>query len=111
MRIALFGITGAVGSRIANEALDRGHSVVGVVRDASNVSLRHPNLQYITGNVLDPVSVAAVVKGSDTVISAVGPGNFERSAFLADAARSLFSGVKQAGVDRLLFVGGAGSLE
>lgn len=111
MRIALFGITGAVGSRIAKEALDRGHSVVGVVRDASNVSLRHPNLQYVTGNVLDPVSVAAVVKGSDAVISAVGPGNFEHSAFLVDAARSLFSGIKQAGVDRLLLVGGAGSLE
>jgi hypothetical protein len=111
MRITIFGITGNAGSRIAKEALDRGHSVVGVVRDTSQPPLQHPNLQLVTGNVLDPASVAAAAKGSDAVISAVGPGNFERSPFLAGAAQSLIAGLNQAGVDRLLIVGGAGGLE
>jgi uncharacterized protein len=111
MRIVIFGITGQVGSRIAKEALDCGHQVVGVARDTSKPPLQHPNLQLVAGNVLDPASVAAVVKVSDAVVSAVGPGNFERSSFLVETARSLIAGLKQAGVDRLIFVGGAGGLE
>jgi putative NADH-flavin reductase len=33
MRIVIFGVTGNIGRRVAVEALDRGHEVVGVVRD------------------------------------------------------------------------------
>jgi uncharacterized protein YbjT (DUF2867 family) len=33
MRIVLFGATGNVGRRVAAGALNRGHEVVGVVRD------------------------------------------------------------------------------
>src|SRR5438132_1173915 len=97
MRIAIFGSSGNVGSRIAKEASDRGHTVIGVTRKSANV--------------LDVASIAAAVKGADAVVSAVGPGNFERSSFLADAARALFAGLEQANVNRLLIVGGAGSLE
>jgi uncharacterized protein len=111
MRITIFGITGNAGSRIAKEALERGHAVVGVVRDTGKPPLEHPDLQLTPGDVTAPASVAAAVKGSDAVVSAVGPGNFERSPFLADAARSLIAGLKNAGVERLLFVGGAGTLE
>ncbi len=111
MRISIFGITGNVGSRIAKEALDRGHSVVGVVRDTTKAPFQHPHLQLGSGDVTDPLSVAASVKGSDVVVSAVGPGNFERSPFLANAAKSLVAGLKQTSVERLLLVGGAGSLE
>ena len=111
MQIAIYGITGNAGSRIAKEALEQGHSVVGVVRDTSKPPLQHPNLQLVTGDILDPASVAEVVKGSDAVVSAVGPGNFERTPFLANAAKSLFAGLRQAGVKRVLIVGGAGGLE
>ena len=111
MRITIFGITGNAGQRIAKEALDRGHTVVGVVRDSGKAPLAHPHLELVAGNVLDSQSVAAAVKGADAVVSAIGPGNFERTPFLADAARSLLAGLKQAGVDRLLVVGGAGTLE
>jgi putative NADH-flavin reductase len=111
MRIVIFGVTGNAGSRIAQEALDRGHTVVGVVRDTSKSPLQNAKLQLAAGNVLDAASVAAVVKGADAVVSAVGPGNFERTPFLADAAQAIITGLKQAGVKRLLLVGGAGVLE
>jgi len=97
MRIAIFGSSGNVGSRIAKEASDRGHTVIAVTRKSANV--------------LDPASIASAVKGADAVVSAVGSGNFERSSFLADAARALFAGLEQANVNRLLIVGGAGGLE
>jgi putative NADH-flavin reductase len=111
MRIALFGITGNAGRRIASEALDRGHFVVGVVRDTTKGSTEHPNLTMFAGNVLDPASVAEAVKDCDAALSAVGPGNFEHTTFLADAAKALIAGLVQADVKRLLFLGGAGTLE
>jgi putative NADH-flavin reductase len=112
MRIAIFGITGKAGSRIAREALSRGHDVVGVARDFSKVPLEHARLQLVKGDVLDPASVASAVRGADAVISAVGPANFERTnPFLKNAVQSLLDGVRQAGIKRLLLVGGAGGLE
>jgi uncharacterized protein len=109
MRIVIFGVTGNVGSRIAREALRRGHSVMGVVRVPGPAPI--DGVQTVVGNVLDAASVAAVVRGTDAVVSAVGPGNFERSPFLADAAKALIAGLREAGVKRLVVVGGAGGLE
>ena len=109
MRIVIFGVTGNAGSRIAAEALRRGHSVIGVVREPGQAAIE--GVEMVKGDVLDPASVAGAVRGSDVVISAVGPGNLERSPFLADAAKALIAGLQEAGVKRLVVVGGAGGLE
>jgi putative NADH-flavin reductase len=58
--------------------------------------------------------VAEVVRGADAVISAISPRPNARglpAPKLVDNARALIAGLKQAGVRRVLFVGGAGSLE
>ncbi|ARF59483.1 NAD(P)-dependent oxidoreductase [Streptomyces gilvosporeus] len=111
--IALFGANGTIGSRILNEALQRGHQVTAVVRDPAKITTSHPNLTVTTGDVLDPASVAAVAKGKDVVVSAVGGGGAEgHRATIEPAAKSLVSGVRTLGDEapRLISVGGAGSL-
>jgi putative NADH-flavin reductase len=60
MRIIVFGITGRIGSRVAKEALDRGHEVTGIARDPSSFTLKHPKLQVAKGDVTDASSVASV---------------------------------------------------
>lgn len=40
MRIALIGISGRVGSRLAAELLKRGHAVTGIARDISKVEAK-----------------------------------------------------------------------
>jgi putative NADH-flavin reductase len=52
-----------------------------------------------------------VVKGHDAVLSAYGPGGDDPDRTLVTAARALITGLKAAGVNRLVVVGGAGSLE
>lgn len=110
MKIAMFGGTGTIGQRIVLEALTRGHEVTAIVRDAGKVTQSHSNLNVVTGDILNPASVADRVSGLDVVISAFGPKKGEEST-LVEATRSLIAGVKQAGVNRLISVGGAGSLE
>ncbi|MEU3351955.1 NAD(P)H-binding protein [Streptomyces sp. NPDC037389] len=112
-KIALFGANGTIGTRVLREALDRGHQVTAVVRDPAKLTEQHPNLTVTTGDVLDPVSVAAVAKGQDVVVSAVGGGDGPgHIATIKPAAESLVTGLRTLGdtAPRLITVGGAGSL-
>lgn len=110
MKVVLFGATGTIGQRILKEALSRGHEVTAVVREISRLNEEHERLQVVTGDLLDPGSVAEAVKGHEAVITAYGP-KFGAEGELLEATRSLIEGMRRAEVSRLLIVGGAGSLE
>ncbi|HEU4456171.1 MAG TPA: NAD(P)H-binding protein, partial [Longimicrobium sp.] len=112
MKIVIFGATGQVGQRIVREALSRGHEVVGVVRDPAK-SDGPEGIPLVQGDATDAASVASAVAGADAVVSAVSPrpGSTGSAPTLVAAARGLIAGLRQAGVKRLLVVGGAGSLE
>lgn len=109
MNITIFGATGKVGQALVREALNRGHDVTAVVRDASRLKIEHERLHAVEGNLLDPATVERNAKGREAVISAYGPKPGEEEELL-EAARSLLEGVRRAGTKRLLVVGGAGSL-
>lgn len=113
MKIVLFGATGHVGQRIVREALERGHDVVGVVRDPARSQAPDPRVRLVQGDATDPASVARVARGPDAVVSSVSPrpGTTGTAPSLSDVARGLIAGLREAGVKRLLVVGGAGSLE
>ncbi len=114
MKIVLFGATGNVGTRIAGEARRRGHDVVGVVRDPAAVQPPAPGVSLARGDATDAASVAGVARGADAVVNAISPRPNQRglpAPSLVAAARSLLAGLRQAGVKRLVVVGGAGSLE
>ncbi|MGK4578752.1 NAD(P)-dependent oxidoreductase [Kitasatospora sp. HPMI-4] len=112
-KIVIFGASGTIGSRILDEALRRGHQATAVVRDPARLTRSDPNLTVVTGDVLDPESVAAVAKGHDVVVSAVGGGDGPgHIATIRPAAESLVAGLRTLGdgAPRLIAVGGAGSL-
>lgn len=110
MKLILFGPTGMIGSRILNEALSRAHTVTAVTRDPSRFPVSHENLTVVAGNALDPASVVSVVNGHDAVLSAIGTSG-SLVEVIVDAAHSLIEGLSQAGIRRLVVVGGAGVLE
>jgi uncharacterized protein len=112
MKIALIGATGFVGSAILHEALQRGHEVTAIVRDPEKLK-PHPKLHPQKADVQHEDEIARLVAGHDAVISAFNPGwsNPDIYALQVKGTRAIINGVKRAGVKRLLFVGGAGSLE
>src|SRR6185436_3760649 len=114
MKIVLFGATGNVGRRVAAEALSRGHEVVGVVRDPAAVTASDPRVGLVKGDATRADSVAEVVRGADAVVSAISPRPNTRglaAPSLVENARAIIAGLGRTGVKRVLFVGGAGSLE
>jgi len=114
MRIVLFGATGNVGRRVAAEALSRGHEVVGVVRDPAAGAASDARVRLMRGDATNADSVAELVRGADAVVSAISPRPNARglaAPSLVENARAIIAGLQRAGVKRVLFVGGAGSLE
>ena len=114
MSIVVFGASGNIGSNIRKEALTRGHRVTAVTRSAKLEP--QPDLTALQADISNADDVARIVAGHDAVISAYSPGLRNYSAedaaeLIRRAHDSLFSGVKQAGVKRLIIVGGVGSLE
>lgn len=111
MKIAIFGATGNIGSRIVNEALNRGHNVTAVMRHPEDYKLQAPHLRVSRGDLFKTQDVEAAVFDHDAVVSAY---NFTKGAApstIVEVTVPLINGLKQAGVKRLIVVGGAGSLE
>lgn len=102
MKVALIGVSGRVGTRLLTELLRRGHEVTGIARDVRGVAAR-PGLQLKSGDATRAAELAPLLAGHDAVISAMK--------FATADAPALIDALKQAGVPRLLVVGGAGSLE
>jgi len=74
MKLALIGATGFVGSRVLNEALERGHQVTAIVRNIERLPA-HPNMIPRQADVQDFESISSAVAGHDCVICAYNPGH------------------------------------
>lgn len=104
-KIGIVGATGKAGSRIMKEALDRGHEVTAIVRDASK--LENKTVPVLEKDVFD--LKAGDLQGFDIVVNAFGaPGGQEHQH--VDAGNVLIEAMKGAPNTRLIVVGGAGSL-
>jgi len=101
MKIAIIGVTGNAGSRIATELLNRGHKVTGIARHPEKLQPRL-DLTLVQGDVKNEAELAGLLAGHDAAIHTVR--------FLDTDSRSMIAAAKKAGV-RLLVVGGASSLE
>lgn len=102
MKIALIGATGSVGSRVAAEALARGHRVTAVSRHPDKVEAQ-PGLQAVAGDLSDPRKLAEALKDHDVVVSAVRFRDYQPA--------QLLQAYRASGAGRLVVVGGAGSLK
>ncbi|EJE48790.1 putative NADH-flavin reductase [Acidovorax sp. CF316] len=111
MKIALIGATGFVGSAVLEELLRRQHQVTALARNPGKIAARE-GLTVVQADAQDAAQVAQAVAGQDAVVNAYNPGWTVpdiHDQFLV-GTRAIYAGVKQAGVKRLLVVGGAGSL-
>ena len=111
MHIALIGASGFIGSALRDEALGRGHRVTALVTRPERLEA-HPKLSAVRADVLDAEMLAQQLKGADLVLSAFsGHAQADTQDYYLRGIQAIIAATKQAGVPRLLVVGGAGSLE
>jgi uncharacterized protein len=109
VKVALYGATGAAGSRILKELLSRGHHVTAVVRDPAKLAQPGPNVRVKQDDLSNPKSIAAAIGDAEAVISAYGPPKDDLEA-LAGVTERQVEALKGKTDVRLIVVGGAGGL-
>ncbi|WP_128906653.1 NAD(P)-dependent oxidoreductase [Halorubrum amylolyticum] len=110
MDVLLLGASGRIGHRIANELFDRGHAVTGVSRSGEVDGVDDPDFEAVAGDATDADRIADLAAGHDAVASALGPSEDEGVDALVSMAEAVVEGMREAGVDRLVWTGGAGGL-
>jgi putative NADH-flavin reductase len=111
MNIALIGASGFIGSALRQEALARGHNVTALVSQPEKLAAA-PRLTAVKVDVNDTAALAAALKGHGVVLSAFsGHAQSDVLSYYLKGITSVITATRQAGVARLLVVGGAGSLE
>lgn len=112
MKLAIIGATGFVGSAVVSEALAQGHQVTAFVRNTEKLPM-HVSLTAIGLDVFNENALSAELKGHDAVISTYNPGwtNPNIRQEMIDGSAHIIQATKNADIQSLLVVGGAGSLE
>ena len=102
MKIAVIGATGNIGAKVVSEAIQRGHGVTGIARHVDKLENRD-GLDRVSCDLEDEKHLAESIKGVDAVIVSVRHDlcNIDH----------VYNACRQAGVKRVLVVGGAASLE
>lgn len=111
MKVVLAGASGFVGKAILKELLQKGHEVTGVVRDAKNLEPQN-GLVIKEMDVNNVDQFAEVINGNDAVISAFNAGWTNPNLYedFLKGSEAIQYAAKKSGINRLLIVGGAGSL-
>lgn len=112
MKVTIFGATGFSGKAILAEALNQGHEVTILVRDASKVPIKHKNLTIIEGNVLDPQTVASILHHQEAVIQCLGvggKGDGKPTTFISDATKIIVDEMQNQKIKRLIAMSNVGA--
>ena len=112
MKLVIIGANGKIGSRIALEAISRGHQVTGISRHPDG-GIENKQIRWIQADVLQTEELTSALVGQDAVISAFGIDwqNPDSYHLFNDVAHSIIKAARKSGVKRIINVGGAGSLE
>jgi putative NADH-flavin reductase len=104
MKIGIIGANGKAGSLILKEAIDRGHEVTAIVRDASKMT--NQQVAVLEKDIFN--LTAEDVKVFDVVVNAFGAPQGQEHLHVESGKKliDILSGLKT----RLIVVGGAGSL-
>jgi putative NADH-flavin reductase len=111
MKVVLFGATGNVGTAVAHELVSRGHEVTAASRGGQ--SPEGLELETVAVDLAESAQVIHAVRGHDAIVSTFGPrhGSDDDASVLITATHNLIEAARHTTTERLVVIGGAGSLE
>ncbi len=113
MKIALIGATGYVGNAILKELLNRQHHVTAIARNTSKIGISSDHLTRRDQNIFNTEGLAEIINGHDVIVSAFNPGwtNPNLHDEYIKGAESIQKAVEKSDSNRLIVIGGAGTLK
>ena len=114
MKTAVFGATGLTGARVVALALDEGHDVVALTRDASRFPLVHERLTVVEGDAASPADVRKALQGVDAVVHCLGiggKGKGQPTSVVSDSVKVVLDEMEPASVSRIVCMSNVGAGE
>lgn len=109
MKITIFGATGKVGQQFIDQALQDGHILIAHTRNHQKITRQHENLTVVEGDVLDPASVEAAIKGSEVVICVLGMPLLNKDRLRSKGTQNIVAAMEKTGVKRLVCLSALGA--
>jgi uncharacterized protein YbjT (DUF2867 family) len=108
-RILIVGATGATGRRLVARALEEGLWVTALARNPSALRMEHECLTVVRGDVLDPASMDAAMRGQEAVLSALGHKRYiSPTRILSEGTRNVVRAMEAHGVHRFVCMSSLG---
>src|SRR5690349_18571569 len=106
--IVVLGAAGGIGRQVVEEALAEGWRVIAVLRHPEKLTLTHPLLTIVKGDVLQPATYDSYLSPGSVVVQAIGitRGLFrdEVTTLYSDGARQLLGAMERRGARRAYFI-------
>ncbi|MDD4645703.1 MAG: NAD(P)H-binding protein [Bacteroidales bacterium] len=112
MKLVIFGASGQTGKLLVQQALDRGHEVIAYVRREGAITLEHPKLKVMTGQLYDQIKLHEAIAGADVCFSTLGVASIsKRSLEFTVGIDQIVEVMEEEGVKRLIYMSSLGAGE
>jgi putative NADH-flavin reductase len=88
--------------------MEKGYGVNILVRDPHKITLSHPNLRVVKGDILSTEDVAKTIDGTQAVISVFGHVKGSPAWLQTDGTRNIVIAMKAKGLKRVVSLSGVG---
>jgi putative NADH-flavin reductase len=110
MRIAIVGASRGIGAELLKAATEEGHEVTALVRDPAKSNTSIPRLKVITGDILDPSSVAAAITGQEAICVCVGiPPTRKPVDVFSRGTQNILDAIDKGSNQKLILITGIGA--
>lgn len=110
MKILIIGGTRGIGKALMELGVEKEFEVTVMARSPEKVTLRHPLLHVVPGDVRSPDSVMAAAEGKDAICSCIGvPITFKPVDLFSTAASNIIQAVKRNPGQKYVAVTGIGA--
>jgi len=104
LNILIIGAYGGIGKNAVEIALGKGHYVTALVRNPAKLTLMHPNLKIVKGDIMHPETFESFLKNQDAIISAVGGKMDEPTTLYSEGNNNLLKAMKKMDINRAFFI-------
>lgn len=109
MKMVIYGASGNTGRIFTAMALEQGHEVTAFVRSLEKLTIEHPHLTVVQGDVSDEEAVSKSLSGQDAAVALINTVNPEEIGVFEQSARNILTGMAAQGVRLLSFVSSFGA--
>jgi putative NADH-flavin reductase len=110
LNIVVFGGTSGIGLETVKQALARGYMVTSITRHPERMTVDHPKLVNLKGDITQRDSFNDVIEGKDAVISSIGLGPTRKEVTVySSGMTNVLAAMQQFGVSRVISITGIGA--